>query len=507
MVMGTIARNMGGFAGRTAFFIGGDSISYGELALMVQGVRDAIDGLSLDTGDLVGVMAHDDAWTYAALYGAWFSGQGFVPVNPANPVDRNASILEQSGVKHVFCHSFDLETDALKTRFKGSVNFHLSPQCLSKRPLQPPCETGADELAYLLFTSGSTGVPKGVPVTRANLQAFIDGFWSLGYKMDETDKFLQMFDLTFDLSVMCYVVPLLVGGSVYTVPAAGVKYTQIYSLLEEHQLTVALMVPSILSYLRPYFEDIRLESLRYSLFCGEALYSDIAGEWAACAPNALVQNVYGPTEATIFCLTYDRPLGGCVVKSASGIMCIGRPMERVRAIVVDDNCRPVERGEKGEVCLGGEQLTPGYWQDSEKTRQAFFQLEVDGERHRYYRTGDIGFQDQDGDFFFCGRLDHQVKVQGGFRVELSEVEHHARAASGKNVAAVATPNAVGTTEIHLFVEDIDLSVDDLYRKLRLRLPSYMMPAGISALAVFPLNVNGKVDRKALKASLAGEGGQ
>src|SRR5262249_6798879 len=146
------------------------------------------------------------------------------------------------------------------------------------------------------------------------------------------------------LSVMSYLVPLTLGACAYTVPQNDIKYVTMYQLLEDQKITFALMVPSILSHLRPYFEDIKLEKLRYCLFCGEALYEDLTREWSACVPNARIQNVYGPTEATIFCFAYDWRPGQNQRKSPNGIVSIGKPMKRTKAMIVDDSLTPVKQG-------------------------------------------------------------------------------------------------------------------------------------------------------------------
>ena len=310
-----------------------------------------------------------------------------------------------------------------------------------------------------------------------------------------------MFDLTFDLSLMCYIAPLCIGACVYPIPLEGIKYTHIYNVMDDEQITFTLMVPSILSYLRPYFEEINFEKVKYSLFCGEALYEDISKEWQKCVPNALVQNVYGPTEATIFCLTYDLSREPDKIKSVNGIVCIGKPMMNMDAIVVNEHNNPLAKGKKGELCLTGNQLTSGYWKNPEKNKEAFFTLTIDGSEKTFYRTGDLALQDEDGDFIFSGRIDNQVKIQG-FRVELSEIEHHARAFAKQNqVAAVAYTNKIGNQQIHLFVEDYSGNIEEMENYLKVKLPQYMVPSSISTMKLFPLNVNGKVDRKALKLLL------
>jgi non-ribosomal peptide synthetase component F len=327
----------------------------------------------------------------------------------------------------------------------------------------------------------------------------VDAFFALGYKIDENDRFLQMFDLTFDLSVMSYLIPLTIGACVYTVPSGDIKFNATYMILEDYEITVALMVPSILSFLHNYFDEISMPKMKYSLFCGEALYTDLTKGWANCVPNALIQNVYGPTEATIFCLTYDWQRNS-TNKDHNGILCIGKPMKDMLAIVVDEELKPVEANTPGELCLSGGQLTSGYIKNPEKNKEAFFHHSINGMDHVFYRTGDICFIDSDGDFMFSGRLDNQVKIQG-FRVELSEIEHHAREfLKSPNVVAVTSQNENDNTLIHLFVERTE-NTTELANYLKTQMPAYMIPTEIRSLDSFPLNVNGKVDRKAIKLLL------
>jgi len=484
------------FQDRNAFFIDGIGYTYKQFAEITSKIRSVLENEHRASEEVIGVIESNDIETYCSIYACLFAGKAFVPINPENPLDRNLDILQQTEIKTVLSAQSNDKITAIS--IKSGVNI-IYAKDLPNTEINLSINNSADsKIAYILFTSGSTGVPKGVPLTRKNLFSFIEAFFALGYHVDETDRFLQMFDLTFDLSLMCYIAPLCIGACVYTIPSEGIKYTHIYNIMEEEQITFALMVPSILAYLRPYFEEIRFEKVKYSLFCGEALYEDIAREWQKCIPSGLIQNVYGPTEATIFCLTYDLSKDHNKIKSVNGIVCIGKPMLNMDAIVVDENNKLLSNGEKGELCLAGNQLTRGYWKNPQKNKEAFFTLTIHGIEKTFYRTGDIAYQDDDGDFMFSGRIDNQVKIQG-FRVELSEIEHHARGFTQQNqVAAIAYKNKIGNQQIHLFVEDYKGKINDFENYLKAKLPQYMVPTSISSVQLFPLNVNGKVDRKALE---------
>jgi D-alanine--poly(phosphoribitol) ligase subunit 1 len=479
------------FPAQNAFCINGNYYSYHDTALRIHGIKKAVLNHS---GQNIGIIIYDDIETYASILSVLFAGKTYVPINPHNPFDRNDSIIDQAETGLILTSRKEMIHSVISVSEK--LSFIETNSLIDDHGNISVSEISEETNAYILFTSGSTGVPKGVPIRYKNLGSFVNAFFALGYAIDETDRFLQMFDLTFDLSIMSYLIPLTVGACVYTVPAGDIKFTAAYTILEDYEITVALMVPSILSFLHKYYDEIRLPKMKYSLFCGEALYTDLTSGWANCVPNALIQNVYGPTEATIFCLTYNwhRDFPN---KDHNGILCIGKPMQDILAIVADNQLKQVADEVPGELCLSGGQLTAGYIKNPEKNKEAFFKYSINGAEHIFYRTGDICFIDKDGDFMFSGRLDNQVKIQG-FRVELSEIEHYAREfLKSPNAVAVTSQNESGNTLIHLFTESSDDN-ESLLKYLKSKIPVYMIPAEIHNLQNFPLNVNGKVDRKALK---------
>ena len=473
---------------QNAFFCNGNYYRYIEFAQAISNIRNEIKKNISTHERILGVITNDDIETYASIFALWLEGKAYVPINKELPKDRINSIITQASISTILDSSKEpsfKEYRNLKTISLENVSINLNPVAVEN-----------SELAYLLFTSGTTGLPKGVPITRSNLTSFVEAFEKLEIKIYNNDRCLQMFDLTFDLSVMSYLIPILNGACVYTIPKDKIKYSYIFELIDDYKITVALMVPSILNYLRPYFDEINSESMRYSLFCGEALSINLTSDWSKCIPNAKILNVYGPTENTIFCTSYlfDRNNEN---KAHNGIMCIEKPMMGVNTYIVDDKNNILDANNKGELCLAGNLLTPGYWNNEEKNKTSFIYSEIKGEKQRLYRTGDYCYIDEQGDIFSLGRIDSQVQIQG-YRVELSEIDHFVRTyCKGINTVTIAFENEIGNTDLALFFESEPFDTADLNSYLKGKLPTYMIPTKTLFIKPFPLNSNGKTDRKAL----------
>jgi D-alanine--poly(phosphoribitol) ligase subunit 1 len=430
------------------------------------------------------------------------SGAAYVPLNRKNPAARNAMMVAQAELDLVLASRPSKPLEELQNAVSRPIDV-LYAEGVAPRTLHW-ASPAPDDLAYLFFTSGTTGVPKGVPIRHRNLNAFASAVVEdPSYAFEPQDRFLQMFELTFDLSVMSLLAPLAVGASCHVVPDVGIASLQIARLLEERALTVALMVPSVLVYLRRYLGELRFPALRHSLFCGEALSQSLTESWAACVPNAAIRNVYGPTEATIFCTEFKWDARSSAEQSSNDIVPIGRPLASTSLRIVDEHGATVPDGGQGELCLLGEQVATGYWQDPVRSKAVFMETGADG---MAYRTGDLAMVNSQGNYLFRGRADAQIQVDG-HRVELGEVEHHLRSClDGAAAAAVPLRTPDGRQEFIAFVES---AADEELRALdylRTKLPDYMLPRRIVSVPTLPLNLNGKVDRKELLARfLKGEG--
>jgi amino acid adenylation domain-containing protein len=391
-----------------------------------------------------------------------------------------------------------------------SVLAQLASRYPAHKFVGPPALASADDLqrnavdpdgvAYLLFTSGSTGQPKGVMVAHRNAVPFMDAMVER-YGVTEIDRFSQTFDLTFDLSVFDMFVSWQAGACL-CVPTANEKMLP-GKWAKKNELTVWFSVPStavLMNKLR-VLKPGAFPSFKWSLFCGEGLPTEVATAFAAAAPNSKVENLYGPTELTIACTLYRYDPVTSLPDCELGLVPIGDPYPGMKVLVADENLNEVPPGETGELLMTGPQLTLGYWRDPEKTAKAF--VRPPGKEEIYYRTGDrVRRSDGTKPMVYLGRIDNQIKVQG-YRVELGEIESIVRKVGGVDVAvAVGWPQVpTGADGIVVFVSSANADLDSIREKSKEQLPSYMHPSRVLNIGAFPLNANGKIDRKALLAQL------
>lgn len=474
-----------------AFVINGLSYSYAELVALSKQIYALIDDKD---GNEVGLYVTDDIRTYASIIALWFQGKAYVPLNPNQPLERHKEVIESTKLKYVLTSDEKYKLDDLGVICLYTNNLQAGYDTTKIDFIQKPVSDTS--LAYVLFTSGSTGKPKGVQITRGNLAAFIDSMDKIGLSISSDDRCLQPFDLTFDFSVSSYVIPLAKGASIYTIPNKATKFTYIAALLEEHHLTVLQMVPSMIRNLLPYMDEVDVSSVRYNILCGEALTGKVIVLWHDANQEMVSYNMYGPTEDTVFCTYYliDKNNIGSPL-SSNDIVSIGKTFKNSGVLLVDDNNKDIiEPNQEGELCLCGEQLTPGYWNNDKENAEKFF--EKDGKR--YYRSGDICYYAEDGNLMYVSRKDFQVKING-FRVELGEIENRYAAISGGKYSVVLPyTNQQGNTELAIVIEGKEYDYKGHQTALANALPAYEMPSKWLFIRSIPLNQNGKVDRKAIR---------
>ncbi|HXF97260.1 MAG TPA: amino acid adenylation domain-containing protein [Gaiellaceae bacterium] len=357
----------------------------------------------------------------------------------------------------------------------------------------------SEEVAHILFTSGSTGTPKGVMITHANVIHFVE--WATRYfNATCSDRFSGHPPLHFDLSTYDIYGAFRVGAELHLVPPGQSSLPHLLAeFIRSSRVTRWFAVPSAYALLAA-FDAVRhgdFPSLRHALWCGEVLPAPVLRYWMERLPHVAFTNLYGPTEATIassFYTVREPPQSDEPVP-------IGSAWEGGELLVLDERMRPVPPGEVGEIYIGGVGLSPGYWRDPERTRQAF--VPWPGRKgERLYRTGDLGRVDDSGLVHFLGRRDSQVKHRG-YRIELGEIETALGALEGvRECAVVATESEgfEGTTLCAAYATTPGASLDEraLRRALRERLPSYMIPSAWLAFEELPKNANGKIDRPLLR---------
>jgi len=469
---------------------------------------------------LTGVFGHRSVTAYAGVLAALFRGHGYVPFNPAFPTDRTRSMMVRSECRSIIVDANGAgQLDEVLAGIDASLVLLLPEQedvsalaarwprhrFLAARDLRAAeaMAQGAPDpggIAYLLFTSGSTGQPKGVMVTHRNVTHFVDAMVER-YAVTEADRFSQTFDLTFDLSAFDMFVAWERGACLCCPTQAQKLFPGRY--IADCGITIWFSVPStaVLMSRLHMLKPGKYPGLRYSLFCGEALPVEVLQKWAQSAPNSNLENLYGPTELTIACTLYRWDPERSPAECEQGVVPIGAPYPGMQVLVADEQQREVPVGEAGELLMTGPQLTLGYYRDAERTAAAF--VVPPGRAEVYYRTGDRVRRPAPGKpLVYLGRVDNQIKIQG-YRVELGEVEAVLRQEAGVETAvAIGWPaTASGADGIVGFIGVEAADTEAIRQRVIARLPAYMHPSEIRPVAHWPLNANGKIDRRALRDSM------
>lgn len=519
---GLVLRGAARNPGRAALWVDGGSVSYRELLALAAPIAHALIAAGCARGSArCAVLGGRTVVAFAGILGAQLARCAYVPLNPAHPHERISRIIREADIDAIVVAADAVEQARGLLEAMPNGILVLMPDAASvpgwaaqqrrngflcRRDLAPcdpdVTESGdPDEGAYLLYTSGSTGAPKGILVRNRNVMAYLRGA-ALRYAPGPDDRMSQLFDLTFDLSVHDMFLCWGAGATLYCPPARA-RFAP-HDFVRRHELTTWFSVPSTvammagLRMLRPG----DFPALRLSLFCGEALPKRLALAWAAAGENSVVENLYGPTEATIAVTAFRLPADPGARERLPEVIPIGSPLPGQHTAVVSANAEPVAAGETGELCLAGTQVTDGYWRRPDLTAERFARFPWDAEQRLWYRTGDRVRMTAEHGLEFLGRLDRQVKI-AGYRVELDEVEAVLQCASGGRGAALAWPaGGDGLARgIAAFVgEDAppDAAILDACRR---SLPPYALPAAIHRLAEWPVNSNGKTDHGRLRRML------
>ncbi len=474
-----------------AFVIDDVEYDYKQLAILVKNYYSCLT--KNIRAEVVGIVMRNDLETYAFMTAVMLSETGYVILNPVNPRERNLQIAEAANLS-IICSSHIDDKKMLSPEYEYFMLKEI-PEAIDAFVYIEP---NPDATAYILFTSGSTGNPKGVKLTKGNLIAFLDSFFKLPISYTENDHVLQMFDLTFDVSVAMLFLSLCQGATIYTTDPTKIKYLDIARILTTYPISIACMVPSVISLLKPYLPEIHLPQVKTFILTAEATTNSLLNLIKPSIPNADIWNLYGPTEATIWCLAYkaDKNIEN---ELYNDYISIGQAMPGVKSLIINDGNIITNTLEKGELYIGGKQVAAGYVNDIEKNNLVFHLMEFNGISERFYSTGDIVYLNEYGNVMYCGRKDHQVKIQG-YRIELNEIEYYARKCTDTMAIAIAK-EVDGNMQLFLFVENYAGTDESITDYLEQKLPVYMVPKRIYNLKQLPINSSNKIDRKKLEDTI------
>jgi nonribosomal peptide synthetase CepB len=445
------------------------SVSWSRLTELSDRVAAGLVGRGVRRGDLVGVVMDRSVNLIAVLWGVWKAGAGYIPVGVEQPPARVATILSQVVL---------------------TVDHSMARELLATDEMASLPTVGAGDVAYVMFTSGSTGVPKGVMVSHGSLAGLVqDSCWPVA----EGDRVLFHAAHEFDASLLELWVPLCRGGVVVVAPPGSVDV----AALQTFDVDVLHLTAGLFGVVAQEAPGV-LTGVREVLTGGDVVPAAAVSQVLAACPAVSIRHVYGPTEVTLAATTWAVPADAGAVP---GVLPIGRGRDNARVLVLDAFLQPVAPGVTGEVYVAGSGVAYGYQGRAGLSAARFVACPFtgNGRAERMYRTGDLGRWNPDGQLVFAGRADDQVKIRG-FRVEPGEVEAVLAACPGVDqVVVVAREDRPGEKRLVAYLVGAEVDPGQVRRYAAEWLPEYLQPAAYLVLETLPLTSNGKVDRAGLPA--------
>jgi amino acid adenylation domain-containing protein len=498
----------------------GQRITYAELEKETNKLAHQLLAVGITKGARVGIHMNRSISSIVAACGVLKAGGAYVPIDPMSPSERINYLINQCEIKTLLTlherlknlrqglsENSPLKTIIVMDGLETSPQPVASARIIDWRDIRDDLEEGApgvnildSDLAYILFTSGSTGSPKGVMITHLNSLTFVNSAYEF-FKIKKEDKLSNVCPLHFDMCVFDIFVALRAGACIVIVPeTTSIFPLKLAETIAKNKISIWNSVPSALSLLANFtnLDNYDFSSLRLILFAGEIFPLKYLRRLQQSIPRARFCNMYGQTEAnssTYFWADHLPP-------EASGILPIGRSLPNFEVFALDDEGKQINKpGQEGELYVRASSVALGYWADHEKTEQSFVRNPLRPElNERVYKTGDLVRLDDSRNYVFLGRKDHMIKSRG-YRIEIGEIEsvlcNHPEV---KNAVVIPIPDDLIGNRISVIVVPSTpnrITKSDILKHCSARLPKYMVPEIVEFCDSLPATSSGKVDRKKL----------
>lgn len=486
---------------RSAYNYLGVENTYGDLKKYSDALANYILKLNLPDKTPIVVFGGQTFEMIAAFLGVVKSGHPYIPVDSSSALSRLESI-DEIGNPALYIEVEDLPTEMKKVNSitKNELN-DIYTHGEFKDDVNSASFVNGDDTFYIIFTSGTTGKPKGVQISHDNLKSYVDWMHSDDFEIKSDGICLSQAPYSFDLSVMDLYPTLTAGGQLAVLPKKVTdNFKRLFEVLPQLHMNEWVSTPSFMDIclLQPTFDEKHLPELSHFLFCGEELTHATAANLKKRFPHARIFNTYGPTETTVAVTQVE--ISDEVLSNYQRLP-IGVAKADTRIVLMDEDQHLVGPRDEGEIVIVGPSVSKGYLNNPEKTAASF--LEVDGQKA--YRTGDLGQFDDQGQLLYKGRLDFQVKVHG-FRIELEDVDHHLNQVSlisqAMTVPKYDQNHKVSQLVAYVVPEENDFEdefklTQAIKKELEEIMMSYMMPQRFNFVESLPITPNGKIDRKTL----------